>query len=177
VVAISGVVPSRPLIARDNAVLPPASPPVEAPTTEQDNDDYNDKKRGHVHGFCVLRQSAPNIRNPARHAFNFADLIFVATFGQREREVSGRGARRPTELSARVGNGIQPVASTSGLRPERASLSWRQTAALPLVFIPRLGRADRPRPSSSPSEGSDIGRSRQRRPYRGSTASPCPAKP
>ena len=32
-------------------VLPPASPSIEATATEQKNDDYNDKKRGDVHGF------------------------------------------------------------------------------------------------------------------------------
>jgi hypothetical protein len=50
-IAISGVVPSRPLIARDNAALPPASTPVEATSTKQNNNYYNDEKRGHVHGF------------------------------------------------------------------------------------------------------------------------------
>ena len=42
---------------RGRAGLPPAAPPIEAAATKQKNDDYDDKKRGHVHGFSFLRQS------------------------------------------------------------------------------------------------------------------------
>jgi hypothetical protein len=44
------------LIAKSRVGLPPASSPVETAATEQNNNDYNDKKRGHVHGFSVLSQ-------------------------------------------------------------------------------------------------------------------------
>jgi hypothetical protein len=47
-------------------LLPPASSPIEAATTEQKNDDYNDKKRGRVHDICVLSVSVfLNIWGPA----------------------------------------------------------------------------------------------------------------
>jgi hypothetical protein len=66
--------------ARARRVLPPPSPPIEATATEQKNDYYNDKKRGHVHGFSVLSQSlSPGILDPARWALNIAGRIFVAT--------------------------------------------------------------------------------------------------
>jgi hypothetical protein len=42
---------------RGRVSLPPAAPPIEAAATKQKNDDYDDKKRGHVHGFSFLRQS------------------------------------------------------------------------------------------------------------------------
>ena len=66
--------------ARARRVLPPPSPPIEATATEQKNDNYNDKKRGHVHGFSVLSQSlSQGILDPARWALNIAGCIFVAT--------------------------------------------------------------------------------------------------
>jgi hypothetical protein len=43
--------------ARTRKVLPPPSPPIEATAAEQNNDNYNDEKRGHVHGFSVLSQA------------------------------------------------------------------------------------------------------------------------
>jgi hypothetical protein len=47
-------------------LLPPASSPIEPTTTEQKNDDYNEKKRGRVHGFSVLSVSVfLNIPGPA----------------------------------------------------------------------------------------------------------------
>jgi hypothetical protein len=45
--------------ARTRRVLPPPSPPIEATAAEQNNDNYNDEKRGHVHGFSVLSQAYP----------------------------------------------------------------------------------------------------------------------
>jgi hypothetical protein len=48
--------PGRRLIAGADgravlASLPPAASPIETTTTEQKNDDYDDKKRGCVHDF------------------------------------------------------------------------------------------------------------------------------
>jgi hypothetical protein len=39
--------------------LPPAAPPIETAATEQKNDDYDDKKRGRVHGFSALSKAYP----------------------------------------------------------------------------------------------------------------------
>ena len=65
---------------RARRVLPPPPPPIEATATEQKNDNYNDKKRGHVHGFSVPSQSlSQGILDPSRWALNIAGCIFVAT--------------------------------------------------------------------------------------------------
>jgi len=57
-----------PLVAKSLIGLPPASSPVEATAAEQKNNDYDDKKRGHVHGFYVLGQSVHSVPDTT-HAF------------------------------------------------------------------------------------------------------------
>jgi hypothetical protein len=88
--------------------LPPATPPIEATATEQKNDDYDDKKRGRVHGFLPRQSVSRGLLAPLGANLNVAGRIFVAaparTSGARDRlgklERNGKERRRESECPA-----------------------------------------------------------------------------
>jgi hypothetical protein len=59
-----------PLVAKSGIGLPPASSPVEATAAEQKNNDYDDKKRGYVHGFYVLGQIVHSVADTTQAPFS-----------------------------------------------------------------------------------------------------------
>ena len=89
--------------ARGRVGLPPTTPPIEAAATEQKNDDYDDKKRGHVHGFSFVVQSvsrgilAPLAVSKALKADNIGKLRPVRLFDL-------GGGRASNYLTAPVAN-------------------------------------------------------------------------
>jgi hypothetical protein len=70
--------------ARGRIGLPPAAAPIETTATEQKNDDYDDKKRGRVHGFSVLSKAFP--RHPGSRSLY---LTLTAAFCCRLPQPSG----------------------------------------------------------------------------------------
>ena len=83
--------------------LPPATPPIEAAATKQKNDDYDDKKRGHVHGFSFLRQKRiPRHPSTVPWELNFAGRIFVAARGKREGQVLATEVWKAEEMGCRA---------------------------------------------------------------------------
>ena len=102
---------NKQLLMLEAVGLPPTTPPIEATVTEQKNNDYDDKKRGHVHGFSfVVAKRIPRHLGTARCKLNFAGRILLrrrlaGASGARDRSLeSGRGADRGAArfFSARI---------------------------------------------------------------------------